>query len=587
MAKLDNEAIARIFEKMSRVLALKGKNRFRVLAYEKAAQSIRDLDKDLSDIARAGRLEEIAGIGKDLAAKIEEALETGHIRQCERECRGFPDSLMVLFDVRGLGPKTIAMLHQRYGINEVDDLQRLLDSGRLKGVRGFAEKKIASLREALQSWVASRQRMLLGVALPRAEELLEEIRGIKLVSRAELAGSLRRGRETIGDVDLLVTSEDSARALAEISRLPAVSRVVALGPTRATLLLDGMQVDIRAVAPESFGAAWQYFTGSKQHNLHLRTLARQHGLKVNEYGVFRGARRLGGAREDEVYRLLGMPMMPPEMREDRGEIEAALKGELPQLVELADIRGDLHVHSTYSDGRSDLAEMIERAATLGYEYVGLTDHSPSERIARGLDLRRLQKKIEEMGKIHEARGNARPRLLLGTEVNILPDGTLDYPDDVLAGFDVVIAAIHSQFHQGRAEMTARLLKALENPYVNVIAHPMARLIGKRPPIEFDFERIAAAARATGVALEIDGSPWRLDLDDNLARVAQAARVPLAITSDAHSAAQMTFIRFGVLQARRGWVQAKLVVNTWPWEKLHRWLNARRPHPARVALKAAS
>lgn len=576
---ISNQDVARIFEKMSRVLSLKGKNRFRILAYENAARSIRELDEDLTKIAAEGKLEEISGIGQDLAGKIEEALRTGHIRQCDQECGKVPDSLLLLFEVRGLGPKTIDLLHRKYRVNTVDDLLRVLGSGALARTRGFGEKKIATLREALQSFTASRQRMLLGLVLPRAEELLAKIRKLPLVERAEVAGSLRRGRETIGDVDLLVTSKDSPKALLEISRLPEVTRVLAVGPTRATLLLDNVQVDIRAVASESFGAALQYFTGSKQHNTHVRAIARRHGLKVNEYGVFRGEKRLGGAEEEEVYRLLGMPWIAPELREDAGEIEAALKHALPHLVEPGDMRGDLHAHTTYSDGHSTMAEMVKRAEDLGYEYIALTDHSPSERVARGLDTTRLGKKIKELEKIRAQRGNARPRLLLGTEVDILPDGTLDYPDAILARFDVVVAAVHGNFNQSPRQMTERILRAIENPYVNVLAHPTARLIGKREPIEFDFDRVVAAARKAGVALEIDGSPWRLDLNDTMARSAAQAGALLAISSDAHSTAQLAYRRFGVLQARRAWIGADKIVNTWPWEKLKKWLLARRREKA--------
>ncbi len=581
-----NEEIAAIFEKMSRVLALKEKDRFRVLAYQKGAQSIRDLEQDLSTIAEAGKLEEIAGIGKDLAGKIEEGLRTGHILQCERECSRIPDSLLTLFEVRGLGPKTIALFHKRYRVKNMDDLRRLLSSGKLQGKAGFGEKKIALLLESLQSWTTSHQRMLLGLALPRAEALLGEIRKLQLVSRAELAGSLRRGRETIGDVDLLVTSKDAANALIEISRLPVVTRVLAIGPTRATLLLDGLQVDIRAVAPASFGAALQYFTGSKQHNTHLRTIARQRGLKVNEYGVFRGNRSLGGAEEKDVYRLLDMPWIAPELREDHGEVEAAQKNRLPVLVELKEIRGDLHAHTTYSDGRSSISEMIDRAAGLGYEYISLTDHSPSQRVARGLDVGRLEKKIKELAQVSRERAREVPRTLLGAEVDILADGSLDYPDDVLARFDVVVAAVHGNFNQSKAEMTRRILRAIENRYVNVIAHPTARLIDKRPAIDFDFNRVVLAARDAGIALEIDGSPWRLDLNDTLARAAHALGALLAITADAHSTSQLSFMRFGVMQARRGWIPAASIVNTWRWQKLQEWLLARRPRHA-VAMKAAS
>ena len=585
-APIHNEDIAHIFEKMSRVLSLKGQNRFRVLAYENAARSIRELDEDLAKVAADKQLEEISGIGKDLAGKIKEALRTGHIHECERECGKIPDSLLALFDVRGLGPKTIALLHKRFRVNTVEDLSRVLDSGVLGRVRGFGEKKISALRESLKSWTASQERMLLGLVLPHGEELLSKIRKLRRVTRAELAGSLRRGRETIGDVDLLVTSKESPRALREISRLPEVTRILAVGPTRATLMMGTVQVDVRAVAPESFGAALQYFTGSKKHNTHLRAIARQHGLKINEYGVFRGTRRLGGTEEEDVYRLVGMPLIPPELREDRGEIESALKGELPKLVQLNEIRGELHAHSTYSDGHSSMADMVARAEAMNYEYLALTDHSPSQRIARGLDRTRLHKKIRELEKLRQARGNRGPRLLLGTEVDILPDGKLDYPDGILALFDVVIAAIHGNFNQSRKEMTERLLSAIDHPCVNIIAHPTARLIGKREPIEFDFDRVVSAATKANVALEIDGSPWRLDLNDILARSASEAGALLSITADAHSAAQLGYLRFGVLQARRAWIAPTSIVNTWSWKQLHEWLGNRKPRKAALAMKAA-
>ncbi|HUX67508.1 MAG TPA: DNA polymerase/3'-5' exonuclease PolX [Terriglobales bacterium] len=581
--------IARLFEKTSRALALRGQDRFRVLAYEKAARSLRDLDRDLGALARAGELDTIPGIGKDLAGKIEEGLRTGHIRQCERECQSLPDALLALFEIRNLGPKTIALLHRRYQVNSAADLQRLLASGRLAEAAGFGEKKLERLREAVASWLGSRGRMLLGEALPAAEAFLAQVRALPGVERAEVAGSIRRGCETIGDVDVVAAARQAGPALQQIAALAAVSRVLAVGPTRASLLLGDLQVDVRAVAPESFGAALQYFTGSKPHNTRLRALARQHGLKINEYGVFRGARRLGGAQEEDIYHALGMPLIPPELREDRGEVEAALAGALPRLIEPADLRGDLHAHTTYSDGRADCAAMAAAAAQLGYQYLALTDHSPGQRIAHGLDAVRLRQKRKEIAALQAHRGETPPRLLLGAEVDILADGRLDYPDQVLAGIDVVIAAVHDHFLQPAPQMTERLLAAIANPHVQVLAHPTARLIGSRPPVAFDFDRVARAAQAAGVALELDGSPWRLDLNDVLARRARELGATLAIGSDAHSTAQLAFVRFGVAQARRAGVPAAAVLNTWPWEKLQTWLQRRRPAaaPARSRRMLAS
>jgi len=574
-----NQEIARIFERMARVLAFKGKDRFRIMAYERAAVSIRDLKQDLAEIAQAGKLQELPGIGHDLAEMIEEYLRTNQVRRYSSECKGIPEELIDLMSIPGLGPKTLAILHKEIGVTTFEDLRRCLDGEAILKLKGFGQKKIENIKRGIELWQASRKRMLIGVALPLAENLLDAIRGMRLIGRADIAGSLRRRRETIGDVDLLVMSEKSPEALQKITRLPDVREILAVGDTKATVMIEGgIQVDIRAVPRESYGAALQYFTGSKQHNIHLRTLGRRHGLKFNEYGVFKGDKRIGGEDEADVYRALRLPMMPPELREDRGEIEAAQAGKLPKLIELTDLRGDLHTHSTYSDGKASIEEMVERAAELGYEYIALSDHSPSERIARGLDRERLEKKIEEIHTLRNRRRNRLPHILIGAEVDILGDGKLDYPDDILAKLDVVIAAIHSNFRQGKDRITGRLLDAISHPLVKVIAHPTSRMIGTREALEMDFEQVAAAAAKSGVALEVNGSMYRLDLNDEMAQRAQAAGALLAIGSDAHSCLQLEWIRYGVFQARRGWVEAKSVINTWDWRKLSGWLG-RRPAAA--------
>lgn len=575
-----NEEIAEIFDRMSRVLAFKGKDHFRALAYERAAGSLRALDQDVDGLARAGKLEEIPGVGHDLSEMIEEYLKTGHIRRVEQESRHVPDELIAMMDIPGMGPKTLALLHQEYRIKNIEDLERLIESGKLQKLRGFGEKKIENLRRGVGLWRSSRQRMRLGQALPLAEGLLDDVRKIPGVERADLAGSILRRRETVGDIDMLIVSRDSDRALREFVKLPAIKRIIARGETRATVIIQikgggEMQVDVRAIPRESYGAALQYFTGSKEHSVRLRTMALQRGLKLNEYGVFRGERRLGGEDEEEVYGLLGMTPPPPELREDRGEIEAAIEKRLPKLIEVDDLRGDLHTHTTWSDGGSSIEEMVETAAELGYEYVALTDHSRSSRIARGLDLDRLEEKIEELEAVRKKRGKRNPHVLLGSEVDILPDGKLDYPDEILARLDVVVASLHLAFRQSRDRMTGRLLDAIANPYVHVIGHPTTRLIGSREPVEFEFDRVVQAAAEAGVALEVNGQPGRLDLSDTLARSAQEAGALLAIDSDAHSAAQLEQIRYGVFQARRGWVEAHSVVNTRSWAKLNRWLRHRR------------
>jgi len=583
-----NEEVAQIFERMARVLAFKGEDRFRVMAYERAAVSIRDLKEDLSSIAKDGKLEEIPGIGKDLSEMIAEYVATRKMRRYEKECRGIKPSLIELMTVPGLGPKTLALLHRKLHINGLEDLKRCLDGEAIRKLEGFGSKKVENIRRGLDLREGSLKRMLISVALPLAENFLERIRKMEPIERAEIAGSLRRRRETIGDLDVLIQSKDAAKALKEIARLPIVKQVIGIGGTKATVIIEGgIQVDVRAVAVESFGAALQYFTGSKQHNIHLRTLAEKSGLKINEYGVFRGEERLGGKQESDIYRLMKMPIMPPEMREDRGEIEAALPGKLPALVEPEDLRGDLHAHTLWSDGKSTSEEMVEQAARLGYEYIALTDHSPSERIAHGLDRERLEGKIEEIERLRAKRGRRKPHILMGAEVDILADGRLDYPDEILARLDIVIAAIHSSFRQARDQITGRLLAAANNPYVDVIAHPTSRLIGSREPLEFDLGRVIEAARKKHVALEINGSIYRLDLNDVMARAAQDAGALLAIDSDAHSAAQLDQIRYGVFQARRGWIAAGSVVNTWNWAKLSGWLRNRRERAKNSAHSAAA
>jgi DNA polymerase (family 10) len=571
-----NQEIAQVFENMSRVLAFKNADRFRVLAYDRAAASLRDLEVDLATVAEEDKLEEIPGIGHDLSEMIQEYITSHRIRRYERECRDIPDGLIDLMTIPGLGPKTLALVHKKCHIKGFEDLKRALDSGALLKLPGFKEKKVENIRRGISLWLSSKQRMPLGIALPLAEELLAHVRKIKLVERADIAGSIRRRRETIADIDILITSRDSPHALKDLTRLPLVKQVLALGETKATVIVQGgIQVDIRAVDTESWGAALQYFTGSKQHNVHLRTIARAKKLKINEYGVFRRARRIAGATEQEVYKMLNMSVAPPELREDRGEIEAAIKGKLPELIEVRDLRGDLHSHTNYSDGRSTIEEMVERAAQLGYQYIALTDHSPSARIARGLDMDRLEQKIKELEKVRKEMSDSKVRILFGAEVDILPDGTLDYPDEVLRRFEVVTASVHSAFKQSRDRMTGRLLDAIASPYVHILGHPTTRLIGSREPVEFDFAKVVWAAVEHGVALEVNGSPLRLDLTDTMARAALEAGAVFAINSDAHSAAQLELIRFGVYQARRGWVDALSVVNTWTWSKLSRWLGGRR------------
>jgi DNA polymerase (family 10) len=566
-----NEEIAGLFERMAHVLALKQADRFRIIAYERAAAAIRQAE-DVAVLARENRLREIPGVGEDLSAMIREYLRTGRIRKYEQERKGIPDGLVDLMSIPGLGPKTVALLRARLKIENLEDLKRAIQSGALLKIPGFGEKKIQNIARALELWVGGRERMALGVALPLAEGLLREIRNEPLVEKADIAGSVRRGKETIGDLDILIVSRDSRKALERISRLAPVKRVLARGGTKATLVIEGpVQVDVRAVERACYGAALAYFTGSKDHNVRLRGMAKERGWKISEYGVFEGSRRIGGAGEEDVYRLLGLPFIPPELREDRGEVEAALRGSLPRLIELSDLRGDLHTHTSYSDGRDSIGQMAERAAALGYEYIALSDHSPAARIAHGLEEERLEQKIGEIQKLSGASRGRKPEILMGAEVDILGGGELDYPERILRKLDVVIAAIHAGFRQSPDRMTGRLLDALDCPYVHVLAHPTGRLLGVREAIQFDFDRVVKKAVDRNIALEINGSWQRLDLNDAMARAAQAAGALLAIGSDAHTTVQLEYVRYGVLTARRGWVEAKSVVNTWPLARLKQWL----------------
>jgi DNA polymerase (family 10) len=566
-----NGEIATIFERMARLLAYKQADRFRIIAYERAAVAIRQAE-DVAVLDKEDRLQDIPGVGEDLSGMIREYIRTGKIRKCEQERKGLPDELIDLMTIPGLGPKTVALLQGALKIENLEDLKRAIDSGALLKLPGFREKKVQNIARSIELWVGGRERIALGVALPLAEGLLADIRKERLVEEADLAGSLRRGRETIGDVDVVIAAKDSARALSKISKLPPVKRVLALGETKATFVIVGpVQVDVRAVDRSSYGAALLYFTGSKEHNVRLRTMAKDRGWKLSEYGVFAGERMLGGATEEEVYRLLGLPFIPPELREDRGEIEAARKKELPNLVELADLRGDLHVHTNYSDGRDTAEQVVDKAAALGYEYVALSDHSPAARIAHGLEEERVGQKIAEIERLRRSRKPGKPEILMGAEVDIRGDGTLDYPERTLKKLDVVIAAVHAGFRQDSDRMTGRLLDALDCPYVHVLAHPTGRLLGAREPIQFDFKKVLKKALDRKIALEINGSWQRLDLNDTMARAAQDAGVLLNIGSDAHSTGQMEYVRYAVTQARRGWIEAKPVVNTWTLPKLKKWL----------------
>jgi len=576
-----NGDVARVLSEIAAILTVKGENPFKVRAYERAAEAIANLSESLSAIRERGGLQSIQGIGASIAEKIEELLLTGQCAHHQELLKEFPPTALEFFRIPGVGPKTVKLLLER-DITTVDALERAAAAGELRGLRGLGEKTEQEILRGIAHLREYSKRANLGVAWELAQAMMEEIRAGAPVDQMEAAGSLRRMKETIGDIDILVTSDQPEKVMERFVGLSVIEEVLAKGSTKSSALTHaGIQADVRVVAPESFGAALQYFTGSKQHNIQLRELGVKKHLKLNEYGVFGTSgtteKRLGGRREEEMYAALGLPWISPELREDQGEIEAAREGRLPRLVELSDLRGDLHVHSDWSDGHQSILEMARAAKASGYEYLALTDHSPSETVANGLSPERLGARVKEI----EAARRAVPgfAILNGTEVDIKRDGSLDYSDEVLAGLDFVVASVHSGWKMERAAMTERIIKAMENPWVDCIAHPTGRLIGRREPYEVDMEALLKAARDLGVALEINAYPERLDLKDVDARRARELGVKLIISTDAHSTDHYELIRFGVATARRGWLEAKDVLNTLPPD---RFLEQLRRAPARAS-----
>ncbi|WP_337845083.1 DNA polymerase/3'-5' exonuclease PolX [Thermus sp.] len=571
-----NEELAQIFEEIALMSEFLGDNPFRVRAYLEAARTLRDLDIPIETLAQGGKeaLLELPGIGPDLADKILEFLAVGKVKKHQELLAQVPRGVLEVMAVPGVGPKTARQLYEVLGIDSVEKLKEALERGDLLKLKGFGLKKAERIREGLDLLQATGKRRPLGAVLSFARNLLQEIRALPGVERAELCGSARRYKETVGDLDYLVASTTPGRVVEGFVGLKGVARVYAKGEERATVFLkDGLQVDLRVVPPESFGAGLQYLTGSKDHSIRLRALAQERGLKLSEYGVFRGEERLAGAREEEVYAALGLPWIPPPLRENRGEVEAALGGRLPELLSLKDVRGDLQVHSTYSDGKNTLEELWQAAKALEYEYLAVTDHSPAVRVAGGPSPEEALKRIEAIRRFNETHGP--PYLLAGAEVDIHKDGTLDYPDWVLRELDIVLISIHSHFKLPKAEQTKRLLKALENPFVHVLAHPTARLLGRRPPVEADWEAVFAKARAQGVAVEIDGYYDRVDLPDDLARLAYGMGLWVSLSTDAHQVDHLRYMELAVGTAQRAWIGKERVLNALPYEKLAAWLKARR------------
>ena len=575
-----NGEIAAALHEIADLLELKGENRFRILGYRRAADAIEALSSNVCELS-TDQLIAVQGVGKGVAGRVLEFCASGAIQALEDLRAEVPPGMREMTYLPGLGPKRAMLAYRELGVSTIDELRAAAEAHKLREIKGFGPRSEEQILSALARGVTGQQRLLLARALPLAEGMLAELATCDAVQRCAYAGSLRRMRETIGDIDLLAASDRPDEVMTAFRSLTGVRTSKAEGPTKASILTTrGVQVDLRVVEPGVFGAALQYFTGSQAHNVKIREHAVRKGLKLSEYGLFdaKTGERIVSQTEEEVYVRLGMQWIPPTMREDRGEVEAALKGELPPVVGAEDIRGDLQSHSTYSDGRLSVRDMAFAAAERGYAYFAVTDHGSRLTYMRSLSLRDIERQKEEVRSVNEELGS-RMTLLHGVELNIGADGSLDYPDDVLASFDLCVASIHSSFKASRADQTRRLLRAISNPHVHVIGHPSGRRLDRREGIDFDVGEIARVAARHHVALEINAHPYRLDLRDEHVRWAREHGASFVISTDAHSIEELDNMHFGVATAQRGWVGADEVINTWPLERLKVFL-AKRVSPGR-------
>ena len=562
---MQNRKVAQILYEVADLLELEGVE-FKPRAYRRAAQAVESCPVPIEDLVREGKVTELPGVGKSIAGKIEEIVKTGRLRYHEELKKKLPVDLYALTQVEGVGPKIAKLLYEHLGVRNLDDLERAAREGRIRTVPGLGPKVEEKILRGLAEARKTEKRVLLGYALPLAEGIRDKLRESGLFKGVEIAGSLRRGKETIGDIDILGISDRPHDAADAFASLPDVEEVLAKGPKKTSVrLADGVQVDLRIVPAESFGAALQYFTGSQAHNIRLRERAVSLGFKLNEYGVFKGEERVAGRTEEEVYKALGLPWIPPELREDRGEIQAAEEGKLPKLVEPEQILGDLHVHTDWSDGKGSLEEMAKAAMELGYRYIAIVDHFRFAQAIPGLGPEELARQMEAIQELNRKLKGF--RLLSGIEANILPDGTIDVPRELLRELEVVVAAIHTHMRMPKKEMTKRLLSAIENEDVDIIAHPSGRLIGERSAYEVDWEEVFRRAAKYGTILEVNANPQRLDLCAEHVREAIDTGVKLALGTDAHHPDHLWFMRYGILTARRGWAEAKDVINTLSLDKL--------------------
>ncbi|WP_433224562.1 DNA polymerase/3'-5' exonuclease PolX [Microtetraspora malaysiensis] len=570
-----NDQVANLLQEYADLIAITGGDAFKARVYEKAARSVGGYAGDIAKMD-AGELRRIPNVGTSIAAKIDEFLRTGAIHQLE-ELRGkIPAGVRRLTVIPSLGPKKAVMLYHELGIDSIESLEGAIRAGLLHDLHGFGAKTEENLLHGIELMHKAGERVDLGVGMSAAEEIVAALLRVPGCERCVYAGSLRRMKDTIGDIDVLATSREPAALMDAFTRLPTTGEVIAHGDTKTSVrTVAGLQVDLRVVPADSWGAALQYFTGSKAHNIRTREIAVHKKLKLSEYGLFdvTTGEKIASTDEADVYGMLGLPWIPPTLREDSGEIEAALRGELPRIVAETDLRGDLHTHTNLTDGLASLEEMAAAAAERGYAYVAITDHAPELYMQRMTDEKALAQR-EQVRKLDGAYGGM--RLLHGTELNIDPEGNVDWPPEFLAGFDLCVASLHSHFTQPREETTRRLLRACENPHVKIIGHPTARVIGRREPVDADWDAVFTACARTGTALEIDAFPERLDLPADLVRRASGKGVLFAVDSDAHAVPHLANMRYGVATAQRGWLTADQVINAWPLDRLLRFLRAGRP-----------
>jgi len=573
ISEMLNHKVAIILFQIADLLELKDE-KFKPQAYRKAAHSIEALEKDIQEEYEHGRLREIPGVGEAIEGKIVEIIKTGGLKYLDELKAEFPPGLVQVMDVQEIGPKTAVRLYHELKVTNLQDLKAAAEQHHIRHLKGFGDKTEENILKGIRYLEESRGRMLLGYAYPIASGMVNYLKAKGGFSLVDFAGSLRRMRETIGDIDILVGTDDPDRATEIFVSYPEVESVIAKGPTRSAVRLrSGTQVDLRVVAPKSYGAALQYFTGSKEHNVVLRSMAIEKGLKLNEYGLFKKDTMVpvAGETEESIYKALGVDIMPPEIRENHGEIEAALKHQLPRLVELKDIRGDLHMHTNASDGADLMEAMAEAARGRGYDYIGITDHSVSLHIANGLDETRLKSNIARARQISDEM--APFKVMIGAEVEVSEKGELDYPNELLAELDYVIAGVHSRFKMGEAEMTERLLTAISNEHVRILAHPTGRILGQREGYAFDIQKVFQSAKEQKVCMEVSSYIDRLDLPDRLCRTAKEIGVVLAINTDSHGTEHLDYMKYGVATARRGWIGPEQVLNTMSLDKISVWMKS--------------